>query len=133
MKPMNEPQNDKEKGYKFFPDHVLTEINIGLFLLYLCTILAIVLPVEMAEKANPLVTPEHIKPEWYFFPMYKWIKLTPEAVGLFFPMLVIAIFIFWPFVDQFITKITHSKILPVVIGVIGMVIVTSLMIMEAIP
>jgi len=130
---MNESQAPKEKGYKFFPDHVLTEINMGLFLLFLCTILAIVLPLGMAEKANPLVTPEHIKPEWYFFPMYKWIKMTPEAIGLFFPMLVVAIFIFWPFVDRFIIKITKSKTLPIIIGVIGMVIVTSLMILEAMP
>ena len=130
---MKKSQPPEEKGYKFFPDHVLTEINMGLFLLFLCTILAIVLPLGMAEKANPLVTPEHIKPEWYFFPMYKWIKMTPEAIGLFFPMLVIAIFIFWPFVDRLITKITKSKSLPIIIGVIGMVIVTCLMIMEAVP
>ena len=131
---MSASQTPKEQeGYKFFPDHVLTEINIGLFILFLCTILAIVLPVEMAEKANPLITPEHIKPEWYFFPMYKWIKMTPEAVGIFFPMVVIGIFIFWPFVDSWITKITKSKALPIVIGIIGMVIVTSLMIIEAIP
>jgi len=131
---MRAPQTPKEQeGYKFFPDHVLTEINIGLFILFLCTILAIVLPVEMTEKANPLITPEHIKPEWYFFPMYKWIKLTPEAVGIFFPMIVIGIFIFWPFIDSWITKITKSKALPVIIGIIGMVIVTSLMIIEAIP
>jgi len=122
-----------EEGYRFFPDHVLTEINIGLFLFYLCCILAIVLPVEVGVKANPLVTPEHIKPEWYFFPMYKWIKMTPEAVGLFFPMFVIGIFIFWPMVDSLIVKLTGSKVLPTIIGVIGMVIVTSLMIMEAVP
>ncbi|MBN2332211.1 MAG: hypothetical protein JXO49_00795 [Deltaproteobacteria bacterium] len=133
-KPMNAPQTPtKPEGYKFFPDHVLTEINIGIFILFLCTILAIVLPAEMTEKANPLVTPEHIKPEWYFFPMYKWIKLTPEAVGIFFPMVVVGIFIFWPFIDSWIAKITNSKILPVIIGIIGMVMVTSLMIIEAIP
>lgn len=131
---MNAPQTPKEQEeYKFFPDHVLTEINIGLFIIFLCTILAIVLPVEMTEKANPLITPEHIKPEWYFFPMYKWIKMTPEAVGIFFPMVVVGIFIFWPFIDSWITKITKSKALPVIIGIIGMVIVTSLMIIEAIP
>ena len=127
------PEQQPEEGYRFFPDHVLTEINIGLFLFYLCCILAIVLPVEVGQKANPLVTPEHIKPEWYFYPMYKWIKMTPEVVGLFFPMFVIAIFIFWPLVDSLIVKLTGSKILPTIIGVIGMIIVTSLMIMEAVP
>jgi FtsH-binding integral membrane protein len=59
--------------------------------------------------------------------------MTPEAVGLFFPMFVIGIFIFWPMVDSLIVKFTGSKALPTIIGVIGMVIVTSLMIMEAVP
>ena len=130
---MSDNNKQPEEGYRFFPDHVLTEINIGLFLFYLCCILAIVLPVEVGQKANPLVTPEHIKPEWYFYPMYKWIKMTPEVVGLFFPMFVIGIFIFWPLVDSLIIKLTGSKVLPTIIGVIGMVIVTSLMIMEAVP
>ncbi|NPA25180.1 MAG: hypothetical protein GXO34_05085 [Deltaproteobacteria bacterium] len=130
---MSDNNKQPEEGYRFFPDHVLTEINIGLFLFYLCCILAIVLPVEVGQKANPLVTPEHIKPEWYFYPMYKWIKMTPEVVGLFFPMFVIGIFIFWPLVDSLIIKLTGSKVLPTIIGVIGMVIVTTLMIMEAVP
>ncbi|MBN2705593.1 MAG: hypothetical protein JXR89_04035 [Deltaproteobacteria bacterium] len=122
-----------ENSYRFFPDHVLTEVNIGLFLFFLCCVLAIVLPVEVGEKANPLVTPEHIKPEWYFFPMYKWIKLTPEIIGLFVPMIVIAVFIFWPLVDNFLVKVSGSRNLPIIIGVIGMVFVTTLMILEAFP
>ena len=126
-------KQEPQEGYRFFPDHVLTEINIGLFLFFLCCILAIVLPVEVGEKANPLITPEHIKPEWYFFPMYKWIKMTPEMIGIFFPMVVIGIFIFWPLIDDFIVKTTKNKNLPMIIGLIGMVIVTSLMILEAIP
>ena len=129
----NETQTKANGSYRFFPDHVLTEINLGLFLFFLCCILAIVLPVEVGEKANPLVTPEHIKPEWYFFPMYKWIKMTPEAIGLFVPMLVIAVFIFWPLADAFLVKISGSRNLPIIIGVIGMIFVTSLMILEAIP
>jgi hypothetical protein len=65
--------------------------------------------------------------------MYKWIKMTPEAIGLYVPMLVIAIFIGWPFVDKAIIKATGSKTLPVVIGLAGMVFVTLLMIFEALP
>ena len=126
-------KQEPQEGYRFFPDHVLTEINIGLFLFFLCCILALVLPVEVGEKANPLITPEHIKPEWYFFPMYKWIKMTPEAVGIFFPMVVIGIFICWPLIDDFVVKTTNNKNLAMIIGLIGMVIVTSLMILEAIP
>ncbi|GAB4261009.1 MAG: cytochrome b subunit of the bc complex [Deferrisomatales bacterium] len=118
-------------GYRFFPDHVLTEVNIGLAILFLCSVLAIVLPAEMSEKANPLVTPAHIKPEWYFFPMYKWIKMTPEMVGILVPLLVVLIFVFWPFVDRVLVKLTGSKIVPLVVGLAGMVFVTLLMVLEA--
>ncbi len=130
---MTNKAQEPQEGYRFFPDHVLTEINIGLFLFFLCCVLAIVLPVEVGEKANPLITPEHIKPEWYFYPMYKWIKMTPETIGIFFPMVVIGIFIGWPLVDSLIVKTTNNKSLPIFIGLVGMVIVTSLMILEAIP
>ena len=130
---MNNKPQETQEDYRFFPDHILTEVNIGLFLFFLCCILAIVLPAEVGEKANPMITPEHIKPEWYFYPMYKWIKMTPEAIGIFFPMLVIGIFIGWPLVDSFIVKTTNNKNLPIFIGVFGMAIVTTLMIMEAIP
>jgi quinol-cytochrome oxidoreductase complex cytochrome b subunit len=59
--------------------------------------------------------------------------MTPEIIGLFVPMVVIAIFIFWPLVDAFIVKITNNKNIPIFIGVIGMVFVTTLMILEAMP
>ena len=120
-----------EGSYRFFPDHVLTEINLGIFFLYLCTILSIVFPLHLIEKANPLVTPEHIKPEWYFFPMYRWIKMTPESVGIFVPALVVLIFVLWPFVDRFIGKVTGSKNVATWIGVAGMVFVTCLLVIEA--
>lgn len=132
---MSKKENTKELpegSYRFFPDHVLTEVNIGIFFLYLCTILSIVFPLHLMEKANPLVTPEHIKPEWYFYPMYRWIKMTPEAVGIFVPGLVVLIFIFWPFIDRFIAKTTKSKNLATWIGVAGMVFVTALLIIEAV-
>ena len=126
-----EEKDINELNYRFFPDHVLTELNIWIFLIYLSTILAIIFPPEMAPKANPLVTPLHIKPEWYFFPMYKWIKMTPQMVGIMVPVVVVLIFIFWPFVDAFIARVTKNELLPRWIGIAGMLFVTCLMAIEA--
>ena len=125
-------QTDLPEGsYRFFPDHVLTEINLGLFFLYLATIFSIIFPLKLMEKANPLVTPEHIKPDWYFYPMYRWIKMTSQNIGIFVPMLVVLIFVFWPFVDRAIGRVTGSKNVATWIGIAGMVFVTSLLIVEA--
>lgn len=33
------------------------------------------------EKANPLVTPEHIVPEWYFLPFYAILRAIPDKLG----------------------------------------------------
>ncbi len=125
-------QNELPEGaYRFFPDHVLTEINLGLFFLYLATIFSIIFPLNLMEKANPLVTPEHVKPDWYFYPMYRWIKMTSQNIGIFVPMLVVLIFILWPFVDRAIARATGSKNLATWIGIAGMVFVTGLLVIEA--
>jgi len=42
--------------------------------------------------ANPLVTPTHIVPEWYFLPMYAILRVVPSKLGGVLLMLV-AIFV----------------------------------------
>jgi len=32
-------------------------------------------------KANPLVTPTHIQPEWYFLPIYAILRSIPNKLG----------------------------------------------------
>jgi quinol-cytochrome oxidoreductase complex cytochrome b subunit len=123
--------NGGGKTYKFFPDHIMTEVIIGMMLLFFVTVLAIVFPFDTPEKANPLVTPLHIKPEWYFYPMFKWIKLTSESIGLYFPILVILTFFFWPYIDKWIVDKTKMESLPTLIGLAGMVFITILLILES--
>jgi ubiquinol-cytochrome c reductase cytochrome b subunit len=33
------------------------------------------------EKANPLVTPEHIAPVWYYSPYYAMLRAVPDKLG----------------------------------------------------
>jgi quinol-cytochrome oxidoreductase complex cytochrome b subunit len=58
-----EDEEEGKKGtFNFFPDHLFTEIIVGLVLMILLSTLATILPATMGPKANPLVTPEIIKP-----------------------------------------------------------------------
>jgi len=73
----------------FFPYKVLNAlVGIGVFM----TVFAIIMfffPegggyfIEMAnfEKANPLVTPEHIAPVWYYSPYYAMLRAVPDKLG----------------------------------------------------
>ena len=64
-------------------------------------VLALLFPPEMGEKANPLITPSQLKPEWYFLFIYQGLKYTPKAVGvvLFFLAFPISI-ILLPLLDR---------------------------------
>jgi ubiquinol-cytochrome c reductase cytochrome b/c1 subunit len=49
-------------------------------------------------EANPLVTPPHIVPEWYFLPFYAILRAVPSKLGgvlLMFSAIVVLIFIPW--------------------------------------
>ncbi|MEK6246607.1 MAG: cytochrome bc complex cytochrome b subunit, partial [Planctomycetales bacterium] len=66
---------DTAKHFNFFPDHILTELMIGLVLMILLSALATIFPAHMGPKADPLTTPEVIKPEWFFYVSFRWLKL----------------------------------------------------------
>jgi len=51
-------------------------------------------------EANPLVTPEVIRPLWYFRAPYQVIKLIPsEFLGINLQVFFLLAFMFWPFLD----------------------------------
>jgi quinol-cytochrome oxidoreductase complex cytochrome b subunit len=50
------------------------------------------------EKANFLITPAHIVPEWYFLPLYAVLRsVTSKLLGIFLLILLIFTFMFFPF------------------------------------
>ena len=63
LKFAEDEEGEKPKTFSFFPDHLLTEIMIGLALMVLLTALATIFPAYLGPKADPLSTPEVIKPE----------------------------------------------------------------------
>ncbi len=90
---------DPNRFFAFFPDHVTTELLLGMFLLTTLTMLAVVLPAWLGAPANPAETPSHIKPEWYFYPVFRWLKLTPAWLGISGMLGLGLLMVAWPFVD----------------------------------
>jgi ubiquinol-cytochrome c reductase cytochrome b subunit len=59
--------------------------------------------IEMAnfEEANPLVTPEHIAPVWYYAPYYTMLRAIPDPLGGLIVMgSAVAIFFVVPWLDR---------------------------------
>ena len=98
-------QIPKEKRYfKFWPDHVTTEMMVGAFLVYLLTIMALIFPAGLGEPADPNVTPAHIKPEWFFYFSYRLLKLTSLKLSVVITMVMGGLAFFWPFIESFLVK-----------------------------
>jgi quinol-cytochrome oxidoreductase complex cytochrome b subunit len=70
----------------FYPYFILKDI-VGLFIVLLFfVILIFFLPNLLSHpdnniRANPLVTPAHIVPEWYFLPFYAILRAVPSKLG----------------------------------------------------
>jgi ubiquinol-cytochrome c reductase cytochrome b subunit len=53
------------------------------------------------EEANPLVTPEHIAPVWYYAPYYTMLRAVPDPLGGLIVMgSAVAIFFVVPWLDR---------------------------------
>jgi ubiquinol-cytochrome c reductase cytochrome b subunit len=61
--------------------------------------------------ANPMVTPPHIVPEWYFLPMYAILRSIPNKVGGVIAMgAAIVVLLFLPFLN--ISKVRNNNYRP---------------------
>lgn len=93
-------EQEEEELLPFFPNYVLDEVIAWYVMLGLLIILASIFPVGLEERADPLRTPPHIKPEWYFLSLYQALKFVPRTVGILAPMVGLVLLFFLPFIDR---------------------------------
>jgi ubiquinol-cytochrome c reductase cytochrome b subunit/cytochrome b6 len=112
-----DPVADGNRFFRFWPEHVTTELIIGVLLMYLLTILALILPAELGPPADPTTTPEHIKPEWYFYWDFRLLQLTSLKLSVVLTGALGAIVFFWPFVDDWLEKKFERNVDRIVVAV----------------
>jgi cytochrome b6-f complex subunit 4 len=96
-------ENNQEKGVPFYPDHVTLEAKVALGVVILVVVIGVIglfAPVGLGAPADPMDTPLHIKPEWYFLALYQLLRYIPETIGATSPVLAIILLMIWPFLDQ---------------------------------
>jgi quinol-cytochrome oxidoreductase complex cytochrome b subunit len=121
----------ERKHFNFFPDHLLTELMIGLFLMVLLTTLATLFPAGMGPKADPLSTPEVIKPEWYFYVAFRWLKLWPLTIAVLTTGFAVFVMFVWPFIDARIRRGRPDSEASLWIGLAAVVLIVALTVWEA--
>jgi ubiquinol-cytochrome c reductase cytochrome b subunit/cytochrome b6 len=92
----------------------------------------VIFPTTLGPKADPLITPAHIKPEWYFFWTFRWLKLTGLTFAVLSTGFVGFLAAVWPFIDGWIRKKRPGSEISVGIGIAAVIIVLVLTVWEAI-
>jgi ubiquinol-cytochrome c reductase cytochrome b subunit len=103
------PRRDgrSERGTRPLAPVVLLELSgvcllvLGVFSLVLFFFPHLYFTPEVSLKADPFDTPPHVKPEWYFLPMYASLALIPSsALGMLAQGVAIAALVLLPFLDR---------------------------------
>ncbi len=84
----------------FFPHYLIDELVAWYVVLAALVVLASLFPAGLEAQADPLDTPAHIKPEWYFLAVYELLKLVPKTVGVLLPFVIVGLITVWPFLDR---------------------------------
>ncbi|VAX36523.1 hypothetical protein MNBD_PLANCTO02-2331 [hydrothermal vent metagenome] len=127
----DEPENEP-KFFNFFPDHLYTEVIAGLVLMILLSVLATLFPAMMGPHADPNVTPEVIKPEWFFYVSFRWLKLFSGTFAVLSSGFIVFVMFTWPFIDGWLVKRTKYQDISVWIGIVGVFLLVGLTVWEAV-
>jgi ubiquinol-cytochrome c reductase cytochrome b subunit len=109
IKEHKNPDGTPLDGIPFHPYYTYKDlVGTGVFLILFCGIMffeptfgGLFLEHANFEPANPLNTPEHIAPVWYFTPYYAILRAVPDKLaGALLMGLAILIFFFLPWLDR---------------------------------
>lgn len=126
LEPVDEEKPfDPKHGVPFVPVHVAKEAVVAVLLLAVLVTLSVVFPWEIGEPADPLSTPPHIKPEWYFLPSYQLLKYFKGQFGAILGIgacsLPFLLLFLWPFLDRGKDRHPRKRPLAVGVGLLGLV------------
>jgi ubiquinol-cytochrome c reductase cytochrome b subunit len=109
IKKNKKPDGTPLDGITFHPYYTYKDlVGTGVFLIIFCGIVffeptfgGYFLEHPNFEPANPLNTPEHIAPVWYFTPYYAILRAVPDKLaGALLMGLAILLFFFLPWLDR---------------------------------
>lgn len=118
-----------EDSVPFFPEHVRTEIKVMIGITALALIIGFIgmlSPLGLEAPADPMNTPMHVKPEWYFLALYQLLKFIPKTLGVMIPVVMLVVLILWPFIDPKPEKDNKKLKIRFAVVTVGMLVLIAL-------
>jgi ubiquinol-cytochrome c reductase cytochrome b subunit len=89
---------------KFYPRQVVMDMTASLLIIVALALMAHFIPIHLGPEANPSDTTYIPRPEWYYLPMFQWLKVVSGKWSLFggivLPGLLALLFAAIPFLDR---------------------------------
>jgi ubiquinol-cytochrome c reductase cytochrome b subunit len=99
-----DPINPKQSSEQFYPKQVMMDIAFATVLVGTLGLLSYLSPVELGPKANPADTAFLPRPEWYYLPIFQWLKYWNGASAIIgiviIPGIIATLLIALPFIDN---------------------------------
>lgn len=128
-----EETSPEEKTIPFFPDHIWTEAKVVFVILALMIVVGIaglMSPIGLESPADPMVTPDHVKSDWYFLFLYEMLKYVPKTIGVLIPIIGLILIVIWPFLDRKGDTLRARNVRWIIV-IVGSIVVIGLTIMGA--
>ena len=116
---------EHEESIPFFPDHVKTEakVVVGMMVVVLAiAAIGMLSPVGLGAPADPMDTPMHVKPEWYFLALYQALKYIPKTAGVVIPLIAVIMVTLWPFIDRKPDKSRKTQRIRAIVAAVGVIV-----------
>jgi ubiquinol-cytochrome c reductase cytochrome b subunit len=112
------PVTPKLPTETFYPRQLFMDTMFALLIALAICALAYFYPVKLGPEANPGDAQFLPRPEWYFVPMFEWLKLWPGRSALIgvgvLPAVVTFLFVGVPFLDRGIKRSPFQR--PIAVG-----------------
>jgi menaquinol-cytochrome c reductase cytochrome b/c subunit len=125
----------KQKGIKFFPDIIYTDLIVSFGIFLLLVGLAIFVGVAAEPRADPNDTAYIPRPEWYFLFLFQMLKYFPgkiEWIGTtVLPGLAVLVLFLLPFIDRNPSRYWKKRRLAIsimsviVVGIVALTIIAA--------
>src|SRR6202171_3625264 len=107
--PVNEnPYEPKQKPELFYPRQVLMDLSLTALLIIGLGLLCFFVPMQLGPPANPADAQYIPRPEWYYLPIFQWLKYWHGAASilgiLVIPTVLVLAIIALPFLDRSIER-----------------------------
>lgn len=117
--PSEDPVSPRLPTERFYPKQVVLDTIVALVMILILGSLAHFWPTELGPTANPADTQYVPRPEWYYLPIFQWLKYWRGAYAIFgiivIPAVTAALLVLVPFIDRRLERRPWRR--PIAVGV----------------